>query len=234
VLANAAARRYTRPALRSGEAGAAGAGGGFVRPGAAGLPRRRKRRVIPARSETQMATALVRIGIGFDIHRLVEGRRLVLAGVEAPGDRGALAHSDGDVVFHAVADAVLGAAGLGDLGDFFPETDEAWAGADSAMILGRVVEMARRAGWAVAGADANVLLERPKLGGLKARMRERLAEVLGLAPDAVGLKARTLEGLGPIGEGEAVAAQAVVLLAAAPRQCAVRRRARTSRRIEER
>jgi len=158
-------------------------------------------------------TSPVRVGIGFDIHRLVEGRRLVLAGVEVPHSRGALAHSDGDVVLHAVADAILGAAGLGDLGEHFPDTDPAWNDAASAGILGRVVKMARQAGLAPASVDVNVLLEQPKLGPHKEAMRRRLAELLGVAPDAVGLKARTMEGLGPIGAGDAVAAQAVVVLA---------------------
>ena len=137
---------------------------------------------------------------------------MVLAGVEVPSDLGPLAHSDGDVVLHAVADAILGAAGLGDLGEHFPDTDPAWAGAASSDILGRVVEMAKGAGWATASADVNVLLEEPKLARHKAAMRERLAQLLAIAPDAVGLKARTLEGLGPVGAGDAVAAQAVVVL----------------------
>jgi 2-C-methyl-D-erythritol 2,4-cyclodiphosphate synthase len=153
------------------------------------------------------------VGIGYDIHRLAEGRRLVLAGVEVPHTLGAVAHSDGDVVLHAVADAILGAAGLGDLGEHFPDTDPEWAGADSGRILRRVVEMARRKGWTPASVDANVLLERPKLAPYKDAMRRRLAELLDLPPDAAGLKARTMEGLGPVGEGRAVAAQAVVLLA---------------------
>ena len=153
------------------------------------------------------------MGIGYDIHRLAEGRRLVLAGVEVPHTLGAVAHSDGDVVLHAVADAILGAAGLGDLGEHFPDTDPEWAGADSGRILRRVVEMARRKGWTPASVDANVLLERPKLAPYKDAMRRRLAELLDLPPDAAGLKARTMEGLGPVGEGRAVAAQAVVLLA---------------------
>jgi len=154
----------------------------------------------------------VRVGIGFDIHRLVEGRRLVLAGVVVPHALGPDAHSDGDVVLHAVADAILGAAGLGDIGEHFPDSKPAWKDAPSAEILGRVVEMARAADWSVAGVDVNVLLEHPKLDAHKAAMRQRLAELLGLALDAVGIKARTMEGLGPVGAGEAVAAQAVVVL----------------------
>lgn len=157
-------------------------------------------------------SAAIRVGIGFDVHRLAKGRRLVLAGVEVPSPVGPVAHSDGDVALHAVADAVLGAAGLGDLGDHFPDTDPAWKDASSGDILGRVLEMAAEAGWRVASADVNLLLERPKLAELKDRMRQRLAELLGLDADAVGLKARTMEGLGPVGAGDAACAQAVVVL----------------------
>jgi 2-C-methyl-D-erythritol 2,4-cyclodiphosphate synthase len=154
----------------------------------------------------------IRVGIGFDVHRLAEGRRLVLAGVEVPSDVGPLAHSDGDVVLHAVADAVLGAAGLGDLGEHFPDTDPAWQGAAGSDILGRAVEMAKGAGWQPASADVNVLLEQPRLAVHRDAMQGRLAELLGIEPGAVGLKARTMEGLGPVGAGEAIAAQAVVVL----------------------
>ena len=157
-------------------------------------------------------TQATRVGIGFDVHRLVEGRRLVLAGIEVPSPLGPKAHSDGDVVLHAVADACLGAAGLGDLGDHFPDTDPAWKDADSARILALALEKVKSAGWRPASVDVNVMLERPTLGGLKEKMRGRLAELLGVAPDAVGLKARTFEGLGPIGAGQAVAAQTVVVL----------------------
>ena len=160
--------------------------------------------------------SMIRVGIGFDIHRLAEGRRLVLAGVEVPHSLGALAHSDGDVVLHAVADALLGAAGLGDIGEHFPDTDPAWKDADSAALLSRVVKMLSSRKWRVLNVDVNIMLERPKLAAHKAAMRGRLAELLGLAADAVGLKARTMEGLGDIGEGRAVAAQAVVLVARIP------------------
>jgi 2-C-methyl-D-erythritol 2,4-cyclodiphosphate synthase len=155
---------------------------------------------------------LLRVGIGFDIHRLVGGRRLIIAGTLVPHTLGALGHSDGDVVFHAVADAILGATGNGDLGEHFPDDDPAWADADSAMILAAVVELVRREGWQATSADVNVLLERPKLGKHKEAMRQRLAELLNVTMDSVGIKARTMEGLGPIGEGQAVAAQAVVLI----------------------
>jgi 2-C-methyl-D-erythritol 2,4-cyclodiphosphate synthase len=157
-------------------------------------------------------TQPIRVGIGFDVHRLVPGRRLVLAGVEVPSEVGPKAHSDGDVVLHAIADACLGAAGLGDLGDHFSDTDPAWKDADSGRLLALALAKVKAAGWRPASTDVNLLLEQPKLGGLKEKMRGRLAELLGLAPDAVGLKARTLEGLGPVGEGQAVAAQAVVVL----------------------
>jgi len=158
----------------------------------------------------------IRVGIGFDIHRLAEGRPLRLAGVDIPAEAGPVAHSDGDVVLHAAADAVLGAAALGDIGEHFPNDDPAWAGADSAAILGRVVEMAREAGWTATSADVNVLLEQPRLAAHRDAMRARLAELLGLQADAVNVKARTMEGLGPVGAGEALAAQAVVVLEATP------------------
>jgi len=157
-------------------------------------------------------TSAIRVGIGYDIHRLVEGRRLVVAGIEVPGLKGALAHSDGDVVLHAVADAILGATGNGDIGEHFPDSDPAWKDAASTDILSRVVEMATDAGWHVGNVDVNVLLEQPKLTALKPAMRRRLAEVLNVTLDDVGLKARTFEGLGPIGAGDAIAAHAVVLL----------------------
>jgi 2-C-methyl-D-erythritol 2,4-cyclodiphosphate synthase len=158
----------------------------------------------------------IRVGIGYDIHRLAAGRPLRLAGVEIPSETGPVAHSDGDVVFHAVADAVLGAAALGDLGEHFPDDDPAWAAADSGDILGRVVDMAREAGWRPAGVDVNVLLEAPKLAPHRDAMRAGLAERLGVPADAVNVKARTMEGLGPVGEGNAVAAQAVVVLEPTP------------------
>jgi len=152
------------------------------------------------------------VGLGFDVHRLVKGRRLVIAGVEVSHTHGPQAHSDGDVVLHAVADAILGAAGRGDLGEHFPDTDPAWKDADSSRILERVLTMAATGGWRVASADVNVFLEEPQLGDLKQAMRKRLAELLKLDTGAVGLKARSLEGLGPIGQGEAIAAQAAVVL----------------------
>jgi 2-C-methyl-D-erythritol 2,4-cyclodiphosphate synthase len=154
----------------------------------------------------------IRVGIGFDLHRLAEGHPLRLAGVDIPAEAGPVAHSDGDAVFHAVADAVLGAAALGDLGEHFPDDDDTWAGADSGDILERVVDMAREAGYRPASVDVNVLLETPKLAPHRDAMRAALAERLGLAAAEVSVKARTMESLGPVGAGEAVAAQAVVVL----------------------
>ena len=136
----------------------------------------------------------------------------MLCGLEIDYHHGLSGHSDADVATHAVIDAVLGAAGLGDIGEQFPDSDPAWKDADSAALLGRVVALVARAGWAVTSVDVNVLIERPKLAPHKAAMRERLAGLLALAPDAVGLKARTMEGLGPIGDGTAVASHVVVML----------------------
>jgi len=160
--------------------------------------------------------ASIRVGIGYDIHRLAVGRPLRLAGIEIPADRGPVAHSDGDVVLHAVADAMLGAAALGDLGRHFPDTDPVWKDADSSVILRRAADLVRAAGYRPAGADCNVLLEAPRLAPHREAMQGRLAELLGLAPNAVNVKARTMEGLGPVGAGEAVAAQAVVVLEPTP------------------
>ncbi len=154
----------------------------------------------------------MRIGIGFDIHRLVTGRRLVLGGVEFPGPVGLLGHSDGDAVLHAVADAILGAAALGDIGEHFPDTCEQWRDADSAQILSAVVKMAAERSLKVRNVDVNVIAQTPRLGDAKADMQRRIAEVLGIPPGCVSVKARTAEGLGPVGRGEAIEAQAVALL----------------------
>jgi 2-C-methyl-D-erythritol 2,4-cyclodiphosphate synthase len=154
----------------------------------------------------------MRTGIGYDIHRLVEGRRLVLGGVELPGPVGLAGHSDGDAVLHAIADAILGAAALGDLGEHFPDTADEWRDADSADILSAVVKMAAERSLAVHNVDVNVVAERPKLGAAKAQMRRKIAAILGVPPGRVSVKARTAEGLGPVGRGEAIEAQAVVLL----------------------
>jgi 2-C-methyl-D-erythritol 2,4-cyclodiphosphate synthase len=154
-----------------------------------------------------------RVGQGWDLHRLVPGRKFVLGGVEVPSPRGPRGHSDADPLLHALADAVLGAAGLGDLGDHFPPADPKWKDADSRDLLRRAVEAARAAGWAVGNADATVVLEEPRLAPFKAAIRRSVAAALGVPEEAVNVKAKTAEGLGPVGAGEAVEARAVVLLA---------------------
>jgi 2-C-methyl-D-erythritol 2,4-cyclodiphosphate synthase len=151
----------------------------------------------------------VRTGLGVDTHRFAEGRRLVLGGVEVPFDRGLAGHSDADVLAHAVTDAILGAAGLGDIGEHFPDTDPRWEGADSIAMLREVVRLARRAGWAVTHVDATVMLERPKLAPLRAEMSARLADATGAT---VSVKATSGEGMGFVGREEGVAALAVATL----------------------
>ncbi len=154
----------------------------------------------------------MRVGHGFDIHPLVQGRALILGGVHIASDVGCAGHSDADVVMHSVADAILGACGMGDIGEWFPDDDEEYRGADSAVLLGRVSAAARDVGARPVNADVTVYLERPKLADFKAAIRSRLAEILDLAPACVGFKARTFEGFGAIGAGTACAASAVVLI----------------------
>ena len=154
-----------------------------------------------------------RIGIGYDIHRLVEGRKLVLGGVEIPFEKGLLGHSDSDVLTHAICDALLGAAALGDIGRHFPDSDPRWAGASSLEFLRRVVELVTQKGYRVASIDATVIAERPKLMPYVQTIRESLASVLKIDIDQVNIKAKTNEGLESVGRGEAMAAQAVALIA---------------------
>jgi 2-C-methyl-D-erythritol 2,4-cyclodiphosphate synthase len=153
-----------------------------------------------------------RIGIGYDIHRLVEGRKLVLGGIEIPFEKGLLGHSDSDVLTHAICDALLGAAGLGDIGTHFPDNDPRWAGASSIEFLARVVELVTQKGYRVANVDATVMAERPKLMPHVQAIRERLALVLKIDVDQVNIKAKTNEGLGSVGRDVAMAAQAIALL----------------------
>ncbi len=157
-----------------------------------------------------------RIGIGYDIHRLVAGRRLVLGGVEVPYTHGLLAHSDGDVVLHALTDALLGACGQPDIGELFPDTDPAWRDADSRRFAQTALERMRAAGLQVAHVDIIIHAQAPKLGPHKARIRAAVAQLLDVPLERVGLKARTNEELDAIGRGEALAAWAAVLLAARP------------------
>jgi 2-C-methyl-D-erythritol 2,4-cyclodiphosphate synthase len=151
-------------------------------------------------------------GIGYDSHRLAEGRRLVLGGVEIPGERGLEGHSDADVLTHAVIDALLGAAGLGDIGEHFPDTDERYRDADSLQLLASVVASVIAAGFELVNVDCTIVMETPKLAANRQAIRERLAGVLGLQAGRVNVKATTGEGIGFVGRGEGVAALAVVSL----------------------
>ena len=155
---------------------------------------------------------MLRIGHGYDVHRLVEGRRLILGGVEVPHTLGLLGHSDADVLTHAVMDALLGAAGLGDIGRHFPDTDPAYAGADSLKLLDHVVELLEEKGYQVGNVDATILAQRPKLAPYLEQMRENLAARMKAALEQVNVKATTEEKLGFTGAEEGIAAHAVCLL----------------------
>ena len=154
----------------------------------------------------------LRVGHGYDVHRLVEGRALILGGVTVPFDRGLLGHSDADVLTHAVMDALLGAAALGDIGKLFPDSDAAYAGADSIALLRRVTALLWEHGWQVGNVDATVVAQAPKLAPYIPDMRRRLAEAMGLDVDCVSVKATTEERLGFTGSGEGMAAHAVALI----------------------
>jgi 2-C-methyl-D-erythritol 2,4-cyclodiphosphate synthase len=158
----------------------------------------------------------VRIGIGYDVHAFGPGDHVVLGGVRIDHTHGLVAHSDGDVLIHALCDALLGALALGDIGRHFPPTDERWRGADSRDLLRAVVALLAERGWRAGNVDGVVVCERPKLAPHVDAMRARLASDLGIAPDAVGVKATTSEKLGFTGRGEGIAAQAVVLLERLP------------------
>ena len=154
----------------------------------------------------------MRIGHGYDVHRLVEGRKLILGGVEIPFEQGLLGHSDADVLAHAVMDALLGAAALGDIGKLFPDSDPAYAGADSLVLLRRVAEVLAEHGYGIGNVDATVLAQRPKLAPHIPQMRDNLARAMGVDPGQVNVKATTEEGLGFTGTGEGIAAHAVALI----------------------
>lgn len=154
----------------------------------------------------------MRIGSGFDVHAFGDGDHVMLGGVRIAHDRGLRAHSDGDVVLHALIDALLGAIGAGDIGQHFPDTDPAWRGADSRILLRRVAALVAEAGYAVANCDVTVIAERPRIGPHREAMRAHIASDLGIEPGAVGIKATTTEGLGFTGRGEGIAAQAVALV----------------------
>lgn len=155
---------------------------------------------------------MIRIGHGYDLHRIVPDRALVLGGVHIPWDRGLLGHSDADVLLHAVTDAVLGALALGDIGRWFPDTDPRWRGADSADLLRQVLADPRVQPWRLGNLDATIQAERPKLAPHMDAIRQSLATLFGAEVAAISVKAKTMEGTGAIGQGEAMAAHAVILL----------------------
>ncbi len=154
----------------------------------------------------------MRIGIGYDSHRFDANRPLVLGGITIPGSPGLIGHSDADAIAHALTDAILGAAALGDMGRHFPDSDPAWAGADSVQLLHDAHAMVRHGGWTLNQADVTVIAEAPKLSPHVDAMRARLAEALGVDPGAISIKAKTNEGMGFIGRGEGIAVMAVVTL----------------------
>jgi len=157
----------------------------------------------------------LRVGEGWDVHALVPGRRLVLGGIDIPHSAGLLGHSDADALLHAITDALLGAAGLGDIGSHFPDTDPKFKGADSAVLLAEALRAVQAAGWQLVNVDSTVIAQAPRLAPHREAMRQRVAQVLGLAPDCVNIKAKTAEKLGPVGQGLAIEARAVVLLTGA-------------------
>lgn len=161
----------------------------------------------------------MRIGQGYDVHKLVEGRDLILGGVKVPYEKGLLGHSDADVLVHAVMDALLGAAALGDIGEHFPDTDPQYEGVSSIELLKHVAGLLEEKGYVVENIDATVIAQRPKLLAYRPRMRENIAEALNLSVDKVNVKATTEEGLGFTGAGEGISSQAIVLLTSVEDYC---------------
>jgi 2-C-methyl-D-erythritol 2,4-cyclodiphosphate synthase len=155
---------------------------------------------------------MTRAGIGYDLHRLAEGRKLILGGIELPFPKGPVGHSDGDVLAHALCDALLGAAGLGDIGTHFPDTDAKWKDASSLRFLEHIRDLLAEHGFRIVHIDANVITEKPKLSQHFPAMREALAKALGIAPSTINLKAKTNESVDAVGRGEAIAAQAIATL----------------------
>jgi 2-C-methyl-D-erythritol 2,4-cyclodiphosphate synthase len=153
-----------------------------------------------------------RCGIGYDLHRLAEGRKLIVGGIELPFEKGPVGHSDGDVLAHAMCDALLGAAGLGDIGTHFPDTDPKWKGANSLLFLEHARKLLDANGFAIVHVDAVVITEKPKLAPHFPKMRQALAKALGISPEKIHLKAKTNEGVDAIGRGEAIASQVVATL----------------------
>ncbi len=154
----------------------------------------------------------IRTGLGWDVHRLAPGRPLILGGVTVPSEFGLDGHSDADILSHAITDALLGAAALGDIGMHFPDTDPKWKGADSKQFLAAAAALVRERGFAIANVDTTVILERPKLKDYRQAIREALAGTLAMEVDRVSVKFKTAEGMGPVGEGRSAEAQAIVTL----------------------
>ena len=154
----------------------------------------------------------IRVGEGWDVHQLVEGRKLILGGMEIPYEKGLLGHSDADALLHAITDALFGAAGLGDIGRHFPDTDVKFKGADSGVLLAEAAARVRAAGWTIGNVDSTIVAQAPKMAPHIPAMRERIAALLGVSADQVNVKAKTAEKLGPVGQGLSIEARAVVLL----------------------
>ncbi len=157
-------------------------------------------------------THAIRVGEGWDVHQLVEGRQLILGGVHIPYEKGLLGHSDADALLHAITDALFGAAGLGDIGRHFPDTDPQFKGADSGVLLAEASRRVRAQGWQIANVDSTIVAQAPKMAPHIPAMRERIATLLGVTPEQVNVKAKTAEKLGPVGEGKSIEARAVALL----------------------
>ena len=162
-----------------------------------------------------MTQAQMRIGQGWDVHALVPGRRLIIGGVPIPYHLGLLGHSDADVLLHAIIDAMLGAAGLGDIGAHFPDTDVRWKNADSLVLLAACADLLKEKGWRIQNLDSTVLAQAPKLAPHIPAMREQIAAALALTVTQINIKAKTAEKLGPVGQGQSIEAQAIVLLCSA-------------------
>jgi 2-C-methyl-D-erythritol 2,4-cyclodiphosphate synthase len=162
--------------------------------------------------QTEKTEVHMRIGMGYDVHRLVENRKLIIGGVEIPYEKGLLGHSDADVLLHAIMDALLGAAALGDIGKHFPDHDPAYAGADSLELTRQVGKLLEEQGYQVGNIDATVIAQKPKMAPYREQMRQNIAAALGISLDQISIKATTEEGLGFTGTGEGISAQAVVLI----------------------
>ena len=155
----------------------------------------------------------IRVGLGYDIHPLVTGRKFILGGLEIPFEKGPQGHSDGDALLHALTDALLGAAGLGDIGTYFPDTDERWKGADSKIFVSETLKQLKSLGWNIQNVDINILTEKPKINPHREALKKNVSELLGIAQDQVNIKGKRGEGLDAVGRGEGIVVQAIALIA---------------------